>query len=98
MTGEDRTTPRPWYVIEKRVVSTNHPLPGHRFRTVADCRYRSGEADAALIVEAVNRFKALTAVADLARKYVAYYGYPARGIDGRLDEIADALAELDRVS
>jgi hypothetical protein len=53
--------------MEERVVSTFDPLPGHRFRTVADCRYRNGEADAALIVEAVNSYDRLRRIEAAAR-------------------------------
>lgn len=56
--------------MEERVVSTFDPLPGHRFRTVADCRYRNGDADAALIVAAVNDYDRLRRIERLARELV----------------------------
>ena len=62
-------------------------------QTVADCRYRNGEADAALIAEARNALPALIAVARAARVLCTdWAGDPAFG--SVTDPLRTALARL----
>ena len=89
-------TPGPWQATEKRGKRDGYVRSGDR--TLADMRLRNGEADAALIVAAVNALPALLDVADAARRFVAM-----QDADDVTDEYATAayvglvgtVAELD---
>ena len=97
MTGEDRTTPRPWTVTEKRGKRDGYVKSGDR--TVADCRYRNGEADAALIVEAVNNYDRLRAIEEAARAFIKAQdgdtGDPGQDAENIWNAVADLRAALE---
>ena len=69
MTGEARTTPRPWHTLPAPGFKTGRVI-GPAGTTVADVRYRNGDADAALIVTAVNQYDRLRAIEEAARALV----------------------------
>lgn len=60
------------------------------------CRMLQDECadDAELIAVGINALPDLLAVARAAEAYAAWFGYPLRGIDPRLDALVDALAPL----
>jgi hypothetical protein len=96
MTDHERATPRPWYATTKRGKRDGYirQLAGV---TVADVRYKNGEADAALIVEAVNNYDRLLRIEAAARTFMEVDDGPPDLPDDEWEPAArvlwDALSE-----
>jgi hypothetical protein len=82
----DEATPRPWRQIVNAGFRHGYVKSGDR--TVADCRYVNGDANAALIVEAVNAYDRLRAIEAAARELTRLLP-----VDVRLTALRAALSE-----